>query len=467
MGSAVTRYRVGDQIMGSVGPTLGAHAEYVRVSEDGVIARKPANLSWTDAVAIFDGGLTALPFLRDSARLTSGQSILINGASGAVGTAAVQLAKHLGAAVTAVTSSANFELVKSLGADEAIDYTVEDFTKSGRLYDVVFDAVGKSSYTRSRKLLKPGGDLPHHRPVAADPAPDAVDLEDRQDESGHRVHRAAQGASHGRRRGVPGRADDRRKVRARHRQAVHPGAGFVCARPCGNRTEKRQCRHLHGRCNMSREESGWRLPQLDRQSLGIVDASERAIVRCVPLGPALDGDARRLQLRGQRIQLRDTEVEHEGLVRRKIIGIGGKGGEHGHPRLLLPDAVLTGLDAEMLAIPCRPRIRIAAAEEEPADSRYPHGVPPCILTTISNCAPLRPLAGGQPSTAEIGQNRPEAILRCSLYASVPPRPASACSPSPSSRPSTPPRARSSMAPKCERRSCPPRSITSVDGVPCN
>ena len=157
VGSAVTRYRVGDQVMGSVGPTLGAHAEYVRVSEDGVIARKPANLSWTDAVAIFDGGLTALPFLRDSARLTRGQSILINGASGAVGTAAVQLAKHLGAAVTAVTSSANLELVKSLGADEAIDYTVEDFTKSGRLYDVVFDAVGKSSYTRSRKLLKPGG----------------------------------------------------------------------------------------------------------------------------------------------------------------------------------------------------------------------------------------------------------------------------------------------------------------------
>jgi NADPH:quinone reductase-like Zn-dependent oxidoreductase len=157
VGSAVTRYRVGDQIMGSVGPTLGAHAEYVRASEDGIIARKPASLTWTDAVAIFDGALTALPFLRDSARLKSGQSILINGASGALGTAAVQLAKHLGAVVTAVTSSANLELVKSLGADEAIDYTVSDFTKSGRLYDVVFDAVGKSSYTRSRKLLKPGG----------------------------------------------------------------------------------------------------------------------------------------------------------------------------------------------------------------------------------------------------------------------------------------------------------------------
>lgn len=157
VGSAVTRYQVGDQVMGSAGPTLGAHAEYVRVTEDGVIARMPANLSWTDAVAIFDGGLTALPFLRDSARLTSGQSILINGASGAVGTAAVQLAKHLGAAVTAVTSSANLELVRSLGADEAIDYTVEDFTTSGRHYDVVFDAVGKSSYTRTRTLLKPGG----------------------------------------------------------------------------------------------------------------------------------------------------------------------------------------------------------------------------------------------------------------------------------------------------------------------
>lgn len=157
VGSAVTRYRVGDQVMGSAGPALGAHAEYVRTSEDGIIASKPAGLTWSDAVAIFDGALTALPFLRDSAGLKGGRSIVINGASGAVGTAAVQLAKHFGAVVTAVTSSANLDLVRSLGADEAIDYTVVDFTKCGRLFDVVFDAVGTSSYTRSRKLLKPRG----------------------------------------------------------------------------------------------------------------------------------------------------------------------------------------------------------------------------------------------------------------------------------------------------------------------
>lgn len=157
VGSAVTGYRVGDQVMGSVGPTLGAHAEFIRTAADGIIARKPANLAWADAVAIFDGALTALPFLRDSAGLTGGQSILINGASGAVGSAAVQLAKHFGAVVTAVTSTTNLDLVKSLGADQVIDYTAGDFTQSGQTYDVVFDAVGKSSYSRCRKLLTPGG----------------------------------------------------------------------------------------------------------------------------------------------------------------------------------------------------------------------------------------------------------------------------------------------------------------------
>lgn len=157
IGSAVTRYRVGDQVMGSVGPTLGAHAEYVTASENGIIAMRPDGLRSTDAVAVLDGALTALPFLRDAAGLKPAQSILINGASGAVGTAAVQLAKHFGAVVTAVCSTANLELVKTLGADKVIDYTAEDFTELGQDYDVVFDAVGKSSYTRSRKLLKPGG----------------------------------------------------------------------------------------------------------------------------------------------------------------------------------------------------------------------------------------------------------------------------------------------------------------------
>ncbi|MEX5272119.1 NAD(P)-dependent alcohol dehydrogenase [Kocuria sabuli] len=157
IGDAVTKYQVGDQVMGSVGPTLGAHAEYVTTSEDGIIATTPVVLPPTDAVAILDGALTALPFLRDAAALKAGQTILINGASGAVGTAAVQLAKHFGAVVTAVCSTANLDLVKSLGADKVIDYTTEDFTDAAHAYDVVFDAVGKSSYTRSRKILKPAG----------------------------------------------------------------------------------------------------------------------------------------------------------------------------------------------------------------------------------------------------------------------------------------------------------------------
>ncbi|WP_202802713.1 MULTISPECIES: NAD(P)-dependent alcohol dehydrogenase [unclassified Arthrobacter] len=153
----MTKFRVGDQVTGSAGPTFGAHAEYVTVPENGIIALKPAGLVPTDAVAVLDGALTALPFLRDAASLKSGQSILINGASGAVGTAAVQLAKHFGAVVTGVCSTANLDLVKSLGADTVIDYTAQDFTELGQVYDVVFDAVGKSSYIRSRKLLKPGG----------------------------------------------------------------------------------------------------------------------------------------------------------------------------------------------------------------------------------------------------------------------------------------------------------------------
>jgi NADPH:quinone reductase-like Zn-dependent oxidoreductase len=157
IGDAVTKYQVGDQVMGSVGPSLGAHAEYVTASENGIIAARPAVLPPAGAVAILDGALTALPFLRDAAGLEAGQSILVNGASGAVGTAAVQLAKHFGAVVTAVCGPGNLGLVRSLGADKVIDYTAEDFTESAQEYDVVFDAVGKSSYSRVRKTLKPGG----------------------------------------------------------------------------------------------------------------------------------------------------------------------------------------------------------------------------------------------------------------------------------------------------------------------
>jgi NADPH:quinone reductase-like Zn-dependent oxidoreductase len=157
VGSSVTRFQVGDRVSGVNVTDFGAHAEYVLVPEDGVIAPSPASLTDEEAVAVFDGSVTALPFIRDTARLRPGQSILINGASGAVGTAAIQLAKHYGATVTAVCSAANFELVTSLGADTVIDYNSADFTRNIDAYDVIFDAVGTSSFMRSRKALKPGG----------------------------------------------------------------------------------------------------------------------------------------------------------------------------------------------------------------------------------------------------------------------------------------------------------------------
>lgn len=157
VGTGVTRFAVGDEVFGDVGPRFGALAEFARVRQDGVIAHKPAGLSFTEAAAVFDGSLTALPFLRDNARLRAGQSILINGASGAVGSAAVQLAHHFGAHVTAVCTTANHDLVRSLGADAAIDYTVEDFTRTGATYDVVFDAIGKNSFSRSRRALTGSG----------------------------------------------------------------------------------------------------------------------------------------------------------------------------------------------------------------------------------------------------------------------------------------------------------------------
>ncbi|MFI7128090.1 NAD(P)-dependent alcohol dehydrogenase [Nonomuraea sp. NPDC050153] len=157
VGKDVTRFAVGDRVFGDTGPALGAHAEYVRVPEDGALAVMPTGLDYAQATAVLDGVLTALPFLRDHARLREGQEILINGAAGSVGAAAVQLARHLGARVTGVCSGAKRELVRSLGADEVIDYAEEDFTRSGRTYDVVFDAAGKSSFSRSKRVLNSGG----------------------------------------------------------------------------------------------------------------------------------------------------------------------------------------------------------------------------------------------------------------------------------------------------------------------
>jgi NADPH:quinone reductase-like Zn-dependent oxidoreductase len=157
VGHGVTRFQPGDPIVGACGTKFGAYAEYVCLPEDGLIASRPANMSAAEATHVTDGGLTALVFLRDHARLQPGQSILINGASGSVGAFAVQLAKYYGAVVTGVCSGANAGLVESLGADRVIDYTRHDFTGDGQTYDVIFDAVGKSSFGCCRRSLKPGG----------------------------------------------------------------------------------------------------------------------------------------------------------------------------------------------------------------------------------------------------------------------------------------------------------------------
>ena len=153
VGSAVTTFEAGDEVFGL---KSGAHAEYVCARESGAVARKPAGMSFEEAAAVCDGAIIALTCLR-KAGLQRGQSIVVYGASGSIGTAGVQLAKHFGARVTAVCNTKNLELVRSLGADEVVDYTQEDFTGNGETYDVVFDAVGKHSFRRCRRSLKRGG----------------------------------------------------------------------------------------------------------------------------------------------------------------------------------------------------------------------------------------------------------------------------------------------------------------------
>jgi NADPH:quinone reductase-like Zn-dependent oxidoreductase len=156
VGDATAAVRVGDPVVGATGSGFGAHAEYVRVPEEAV-APIPRDLDPDGAVAICEGGLTALPFLRDTADLQPGQRVLINGASGCVGSAAVQLAKHIGAEVTAVCSAQSADLVRGLGADHVIDYAVDDFTRSAETWDVVFDTVGTSSFGRAGQVMKDGG----------------------------------------------------------------------------------------------------------------------------------------------------------------------------------------------------------------------------------------------------------------------------------------------------------------------
>jgi NADPH:quinone reductase-like Zn-dependent oxidoreductase len=157
-GKDVKRFSKGDQVYGFTGfGRLGAYAEYICMPESGALATKPANMTYEEAAAIPNGGLTALPFLRDTAKIRSGQRVLIHGASGAVGTAAVQLARYYGTEVTGVCSAANLELVKALGASEVIDYTSEDFTQTGQTYEIIFDAVGKLSFSRCRDSLTQRG----------------------------------------------------------------------------------------------------------------------------------------------------------------------------------------------------------------------------------------------------------------------------------------------------------------------
>jgi NADPH:quinone reductase-like Zn-dependent oxidoreductase len=153
VGASVREFAVGDHVFGL---RSGAHAEYVCVREAGALAHKPASMTFDEAAAVCDGAVIALCCLRKADPL-KGKSIVVYGASGSIGTAAVQLAKHFGAHVTAVCNTKNLELVSSLGADEVVDYLHEDFTKNGRTYDVVFDAVGKHSFRRCRRSLKPGG----------------------------------------------------------------------------------------------------------------------------------------------------------------------------------------------------------------------------------------------------------------------------------------------------------------------
>ena len=155
-GAAVKTFKPGDSVFGLSTFKFGAHAEYICVAEEGSITIKPANMSYEEAAAVCDGLMLGMNLIRKK-DFQQIQKILVNGATGSIGSACVQLANYYGADITAVCNTKNLALVKSLGAHEVIDYTKEDFTKNGQLYDIVIDAVGKNSFFRCKKILKPGG----------------------------------------------------------------------------------------------------------------------------------------------------------------------------------------------------------------------------------------------------------------------------------------------------------------------
>lgn len=157
VGEDVTDFKVGEEVFGETTLGFSTNAEFVVISESGVLLRKPKNMSHEEAATYGDGPVTSLNFLKNIGKIKKGQQVLINGASGALGTAAVQLASYFGAKVTAVCSGKNANLVKKLGADNVIDYKTSDFTKSNERYDLIFDTVGKSSFCESRKVLKRKG----------------------------------------------------------------------------------------------------------------------------------------------------------------------------------------------------------------------------------------------------------------------------------------------------------------------
>ena len=158
VGKGVSKFKVGDPVFAFSGAAMGCHAQFKCMPEGGMLAKKPANLSYDEAAALSFGGTTALNFLR-RAKLQRGDKVLVNGACGCVGTAAVQLARHFGADVTGVCSTANLELVKALGANHVIDYTTHDFTANGQTYDIIVDTAGTAPFSRSKGSLEQGGRL--------------------------------------------------------------------------------------------------------------------------------------------------------------------------------------------------------------------------------------------------------------------------------------------------------------------